>query len=262
MMNQKALVVVSFGTTYPDALCAIEHVEERLRREFPGHDFYRAFTSGIVIRKLQRVRGVSVDTPEQLLEKLVQRGYTELLCQPTHVLNGLEYDKMCAQLAAFAGRFSSIRLGRPLLSAQEDYEICCHTVMESFPTLGEDEALVLMGHGTDHFANASYSQLENTFRALGYERVYVGTVEGFPDLDYVMQRLEKRRIRRVLLAPFLIVAGDHAKNDLAGDGEDSWKSILERAGYSTRVELRGLGSLDGIAERFAEHLHCAEPFVG
>ncbi|WP_312643230.1 sirohydrochlorin cobaltochelatase [Hydrogenoanaerobacterium sp.] len=256
-MNKKALVVISFGTTYPDAMAAIEKIEQRLHGAMPEYDLFRAFTSGMVIRKLQKTQGITVDNPEQLLLRLVQRGYDEVVCQSTHVINGVEYDKMCEQIGGQAQHFSSIKLGKPLLSEAQDYIDCCKVVMQTVPAPAKDEALVLMGHGTDHFANGAYSQLENSFRSLGYERVYVGTVEGFPDLDYVLGRLAKHEIKKVRLMPFMIVAGDHAQNDLAGDEEDSWKSVLEQKGYQTEVLLQGLGSLDGICDLFAEHLEKA-----
>lgn len=257
-MKKKALAVISFGTTYPDALEAIEKVERRLHAERPEYELFRAFTSGMVTRKLKKEQAVAVEAPDELLNRLAAEGYSEVLCQPTHVISGVEYDKMRAQLQRQAGSFAEIRLGRPLLTGAPDYAASCRAVRNSMPPLAEDEALVLMGHGTGHFANAAYSQLENTFRAEGCERVYVGTVEGFPDLGYVLGRLQKHRVSRVRLLPFMIVAGDHAQNDLAGTGEASWKTQLERAGYRTEALLRGLGSLDEIGDLFAAHLREAE----
>ncbi|RPF47944.1 sirohydrochlorin cobaltochelatase [Hydrogenoanaerobacterium saccharovorans] len=257
-MNKKALVVISFGTTYPDAMAAIEKIEQRLHNAMPDYDLFRAFTSGMVIRKLQKAQGIAVESPEQLLIRLAEQGYDEIVCQSTHVINGVEYDKMCYQISGQAHKFTSVKLGKPLLSDVQDYIDCCALLMKEVPALGNDEALVLMGHGTDHFANGAYSQLENTFRSLGYERVYVGTVEGFPNLDYVLGRLDKHEIKKVVLMPFMIVAGDHAQNDMAGDDEDSWKMILEQKGYQTQILLQGLGSLDGIGNLFAEHLKKAE----
>ena len=129
----------------------------------------------------------------------------------------------------------------------------CQALLAGLPERAPDEAWVYMGHGTEHFANAVYSGLENQFRSLGAERVYVGTVEGFPALDYVRSRLRQRQVRRVTLAPLMVVAGDHAKNDLAGDGEDSWKSVLTRDGFEVQVDLRGLGEYAAVREHFAAH---------
>ena len=124
--------------------------------------------------------------------------------------------------------------------------------------MAEDEAFVLMGHGTEHFANSAYCQFENMLRDLGYENTYVGTVEGFPGLDYVIRRLKLRQIKKVYLMPLMIVAGDHARNDLAGAEEDSWDSILKAEGFETQIILKGLGEIDAIAEMFVEHLRQAK----
>ncbi len=257
MMGKKALAVISFGTSYPEARAAIEHIEGALAAARPGYDFYRAFTSDMIIRKIEREEGIHIPTPEELFAQLAAQGYEEVLCQSLHVIPGNEYEKMCAQIAPYTSSFSHLRIGKPLLWEQEDYVQCCRSLLAHMPALAEDEAFVFMGHGTDHFSNASYALAENTFRALGAERVYVGTVEGFPDFDYVAGRLRAHQVRRVYLAPFMIVAGDHAQNDLAGDEDDSWKSMLRAQGYETEVLLRGLGEYAEIAAQFAAHLEQA-----
>ncbi|MFR1215353.1 MAG: sirohydrochlorin cobaltochelatase [Acutalibacteraceae bacterium] len=145
-----------------------------------------------------------------------------------------------------------------MLTFEDDYKACCDIVMKYAPAPKEETALVFMGHGTAHYANASYCQLENTFRALGHEHVYVGTVEGFPNLDYIIGRLKKHNITRVHLMPFMIVAGDHAQNDMAGEEPDSWKSILENEGFQVTVQLDGLGSFPETGQLFASHLDKAE----
>lgn len=253
-MAKRALAVVSFGTSYPQAREAIARIECVLAQARPDCDFYRAFTSGVIIRKIEREEGVRIPTPGELMEQLAAAGYDEVICQSLHVIPGHEYDKLCAQLAPYAARFRRLEIGKPLLYEQEDFTVCCRALLDAQPPLENDEALVWMGHGTDHIANGAYALAENTFRYLGGERIYVGTVEGFPDLDYVMGRLAAHGVRRVTLAPLMIVAGDHAQNDLAGGEPDSWKSRLEAAGYTVRVRLQGLGELPAVAERFAAHL--------
>ncbi len=258
-MNKKALAVISFGTTYPQAQEAILHMESALAHHVPNHDCYRAFTSKMVIAKLKREQGQTVLTPEELLEQLAQQGYTEILCQPLHIINGFEYEKMCRALNAYANLFEQIKIGKPLLTHESDYRTCCQIIKQYAPPQQMQDALVLMGHGTEHFANASYCQLENMFRALGHERVYVGTVEGFPDLNYVMGRLKQHNVTRVHLMPFMIVAGDHAQNDMAGPEPDSWKCTLEQAGFSVTVQLDGLGMFPETGALFATHLDSAQP---
>ena len=239
-MNQKALAVISFGTTYTLAQDAIMQIESTLSCHAKEYDCFRAFTSRMVIAKLKREQGQYVLTPEELMEQLYQKGYKEVLCQPLHIINGFEFEKMYKALSAFTDKFDKIQIGRPLLTFEDDYKACCDIVMKYAPAPKEETALVFMGHGTAHYANASYCQLENTFRALGHEHVYVGTVEGFPNLDYIIGRLKKHNITRVHLMPFMIVAGDHAQNDMAGEEPDSWKSILESEGFQVTVQLDGL----------------------
>lgn len=253
-MKKKALAVVSFGTTYPDALRDIQALEQRLHAANPDCDLFRAFTSGMVIAGIQKKQGIQVDTPALLLDRLAALGYRDVLCQPTHVIHGVEYDKLRDQLAQKAPLFDAVSMGAPLLCEESDYSRCCKAVLGELPELRQDDALVLMGHGTSHFANAAYSQLENMFRAMGHERVYVGTVEGFPSVDYVLERLTARGIKRVYLMPFMIVAGDHAQNDLAGDEPDSWKNMLRQNGFAVTVVMKGLGGIPEIGAVFEEHL--------
>ena len=258
-MSKKALMIVSFGTSFDEAMPAIVHIEETCRRAFPEYDFYRAFTSGMIIRKLKKTKNVQIDNPQEVMEKLAAQGYDEVLCQPTHIINGMEYEKMMGMLRPYKEQIPVIRVGKPLLTEEEDYRKACQIVMQQLSApLAKDEAFVLMGHGTEHYANSAYCQFENMLRDLGYENTYVGTVEGFPGLDYVMRRMKIRGIRKVHLMPLMIVAGDHARNDLAGAEEDSWNSLLQAEGFETDIVLKGMGEIDGIAQIFVEHLEAAE----
>ena len=258
-MGKKALMVVSFGTTYPDARRAIESLEARLQAAFPDYDFYRAFNSRMVARKIEREEGVYIPSPAELLEQLAADGYEEVRCQSLHVIFGIEYEKLMAQLAAYRTRFRSLAAGAPLLWESEDYLQLTAALLRQMPTLAPDEAYVFMGHGTEHPANAAYALVENCFRYHGAERVYIGTVEGFPHFDYALARLRHHGVKRVHLAPLMIVAGDHAQNDLAGADEDSWKTRLTREGFETQLHLVGLGELDAVADIFIEHCRTAAP---
>ncbi len=258
-MSKKALMIVSFGTSFDEAMPAIVHIEETCRRAFPEYDFYRAFTSGMIIRKLKKTKNVQIDNPQEVMEKLAARGYDEVLCQPTHIINGMEYEKMMGMLRPYKEQIPVIRVGKPLLTEEEDYRKACQIVMQQLSApLAKDEAFVLMGHGTEHYANSAYCQFENMLRDLGHENTYVGTVEGFPGLDYVIRRMKIRGIRKVYLMPLMIVAGDHARNDLAGAEADSWDSLLRAEGFETEIFLKGMGEIDGIADLFVEHLQAAE----
>lgn len=246
---KQAIAVVSFGTTYHNAAGAIAHIERAIAQAHPERDFYRAYTSGIVRRRLKERDQICIHSPLTLLKTLVAQGYEDILVQPTHVIPGLEYEK----LILAAEQFAQVRVCKPLLWQETDYEECVRAVLECLPALGEEEGAVLMGHGTVHFANAAYAQLEHKFRAVGCETVFVGTVEGFPDLDYIRERMRSKQLRKLYLLPFMIVAGDHAQNDLAGDEPDSWNNILRADGYETEVILEGLGNQERIIRLFVEH---------
>ena len=256
-----AIAIISFGTTYPAARAAIERLEQALAAQHPNHTPFRAFTSRMVIRIMEQKEGIRVETPTELLERLAREGYEEVLCQSLHVINGDEFTGLKETMARYAGSFQSLRLGAPLLTKSEDYEACVDTLVKELPFAfgAKEEALVLMGHGTSHFSNASYCQMENTFRYKGYENVYVATVEGFPGLDYALGRLKRKpEVTKVCLSPFMVVAGDHAQNDLAGEEPDSWCNLVEGKGYTTRAVLKGLGEYAGIEQIFCSHCKQAE----
>lgn len=250
---KKGILVVSFGTSHLDTMGkTIEVIEKEMEERFQECNVYRAFTSGMIIRKLKRTEGISVDTVPEALSRMASDGIEEVIIQPTHIINGIENDRMMEDLMEHMSLFKRIRVGKPLLSSVEDYKKAIHAVMAE-RELDDGEMLVLMGHGTDHHANSAYPTLEYTFHALGYSQVLVGTVESFPELKNVMAKLKIAGKKKVALMPFMLVAGDHAKNDMAGE-EDSWKSQLEEEGYEVRVIMKGLGEFRGIRQIFMEHI--------
>ena len=250
---EKGILVVSFGTSHLDTMeKTISVIEREISERFQEYRVYRAFTSGMIIRKLKRTENLAVDTVQEALNRMKEDGIEDVIVQPTHIINGVEYDRMMNDLMENMFLFRRIRVGKPLLSSVEDYKKSIHAVMAE-TELRDGEMLVLMGHGTDHHANSAYPTLEYTFHALGYNQVLVGTVESFPELKNVMAKLKIAEKKKVALMPFMLVAGDHAKNDMAGD-EDSWKSELEEEGYEVRVILQGLGEFEGIRKIFIEHI--------
>ena len=249
----KGILVVSFGTSHLDTMeKTITVIEQDIARQFPEWSVYRAFTSRMIVRKLKRTENMEIDTVEEALGRMAADGISEVIVQPTHIINGIENDRMMEDLMEHMSLFRKIRVGKPLLSSVDDYKKAIHAVMSEVG-LETGEMLVLMGHGTDHHANAAYPTLEYTFHALGYNQVLVGTVESFPELKNVMAKLEIAEKKKIALMPFMLVAGDHAKNDMAGE-EDSWKTELEDAGYAVRVILKGLGEFEGIRKIFLEHI--------
>ena len=253
--NKKAVLVVSFGTSYNDSReKTIGAVEKKVAEAFPDYDQKRAFTSQIIIDKVAKRDGEKIDNVTEAMQKLVDEGYGTVVVQPTHVMNGEEYDEMRELIAPFEKNFVSIKYGQPLLTSSDDYATVIEAIAKETPQLQDKTcAVVFMGHGTEHFANATYSALDYRFKALGYNNAFVGTVEGYPDLDKIKADLANFKPKKVVLIPLMIVAGDHANNDMAGDEEDSWKTQLKKEGYEVECVIKGLGEYSGIQDAFVEH---------
>ncbi len=253
MNEKKAILTVSFGTSHLDTLeKTIGAIERRIAQAFPDYRVVRAFTSQMIINKLKRTEDLAVDNVKEALGRLAQEGVERVIVQPTHIINGIENDRMMEDIMEYMDRFQKIKVGKPVLSSVDDYKKAIHAVMAEVD-VAEDEMLVLMGHGTEHHANSAYPTLEYTFHSLGYQQVLVGTVESFPELKNVMTKLRISGKKKVLLMPFMIVAGDHAKNDMAGE-EDSWMSELKEEGYEVRAIIKGLGEMEGIQNLILEHI--------
>lgn len=254
-MNKKqGILAVSFGTSHRETReKTIAAIEQQMQEAFPAYEVRRAFTSGMIMGILKKRDGIYVDNVTAALEKMARDGFTHVLLQPTHILNGDEYDKIADQAEACSHKFRQITIGKPLLTDSSDYEAVCRILMEQFPKGGKAEAILLMGHGTGHFADAAYAALDYRFKALGRDDIFVGTVEGYPALEDVIPQLCRYGAKKVTLLPFMVVAGDHAVNDMAGDEKDSWKSVLQREGMETECILKGLGEFPKIREMYIRH---------
>ncbi len=247
---KKAILVVSFGTSYHDTLeKTIGAVERDIRSAFPEYEVRRAFTSNMIIKKL-RERGEATDTVESALEKLILEGFREVICAATHIINGFEYDKVTETAKRFSDRIK-INVTRPLLSLNEDFDNLIGALRNELPT---DKLCVLMGHGTEHFSNAVYPALKYRLDMRGLKNVYIGTVEGFPTLDDVLNEIKNSTVKKAVLMPLMLVAGDHARNDMAGE----WLTALTDAGFETECVMKGLGEYKKIRalyiKRVAEYM--------
>lgn len=254
---KKAILVVSFGTSHHDA-CEknIKSIEKDIAAEFPQWEIRRAFTSGMIIRKLSSRDGISTDTVVEALERLHSEGFDTVVIQPTHILNGEEYDDIVEDAGEYVDRFRNFVIGDPLLTNTDDYKQLVKIVSDSIPA-ESSTAICLMGHGSEHFADSAYAALDYHFKDNGRADICVGTVEGFPDLDTLMRHVEALGVKRVLLTPLMVVAGDHAVNDMAGDEEDSWKIAFTAAGYETDCLIKGLGEYAEIRKMYIEHVRSA-----
>lgn len=247
-----ALLCASFGTSVPAARESITAVEETLRREMPEAAFFRAFTSK-TIRRILASKGEAVWSVEEALEHLTDGGYERVVIQPTHFLYGLEYERLKANVEETKRYFPNLLLGVPLLSGTEDLRALIRILSEEFPGQ-ESSALVFMGHGTPYFSNVVYPAMQAVFHMMGRRDVYVGTVEGWPEIEEICRQLRTGNSTEVRIVPLMLVAGDHALNDMAGEEADSWKGILTREGYQVECVMQGLGALPRIQEMYRQHL--------
>ena len=251
-MENTGILVVSFGTSYEEN-CekTIGGIERRVQECFPDARVYRAFTSAVIISRLKK-QGIAIFNIAQALEQMKKDGMTTVIVQPTHVIHGIENDAMMHVLKSYAQEFAHFYIGEPLLNQIEDYREIAAIFQKEY-SLQEDEALVLVGHGTPHYANSAYMALEYVIREMGEKAVIIGTVEGYPTFAQVEKQLAKLQKKKVWLAPFLIVAGDHANNDIAGE-EDSWKVQLQNAGYEVQPVLKGMGEYPAVQDMFVKHI--------
>ncbi|MBS6397437.1 MAG: sirohydrochlorin cobaltochelatase [Clostridiales bacterium] len=253
--GKKGLLAVSFGTSVNETReKTIDVIEADLREAFPEYELYRAWTSGMIIRKLQKRDGVHVDTVTEAVKRMLADGVTELIVQPTHVINGVENDRMIQDVLAFQKQFEKISFGNPLLTSEEDSEAVIRALMEEYRELPKEEALVFMGHGTTHYANSIYAALDYKFKDMGYSHVFLGTVEAYPSLETLLKLVRASGVKKVTLAPFMVVAGDHAINDMSSEDEESWRSRFEAEGFSVSCVLKGLGEYPGIRNVYVKHV--------
>lgn len=253
--TKKAILAVSFGTSHNDTRkITIDAIEKDMQDAFPAYSLYRAWTSKMIIKKVNSRDGVHIYTVKEAMEQMLQDGITDVLIQPTHVINGIENDLMKEDALAFQEQFHSISFGDPLLTSEQDNLAVIDAITSEFKDLTKDEVLVLMGHGTTHYANAIYAALDYTFKDKGYQNIFLGTVEAYPTMESLLKMVHAYQPKKVVLAPFMIVAGDHAKNDMASNEPDSWYSQFKAEGYNVEPVLKGLGEYPGIRKLFIEHL--------
>lgn len=252
--TKKAILVVSFGTSINEAReKTIDKIEEDFRRAFPDYAIYRAWTSKMIIRKILKRDGIRIMTVTDAMEKMAADGIQEVIVQPTHILNGVENDIMIEEAGCFANQFERIRFGNALLSSTADNLAVISAIKKEFPEIPSNEALVFMGHGTVHFTNTVYAALDFTLKDYWHNNIFMGTVEAYPSIDTMVKMVNELKPEKVHLAPFMIVAGDHAINDMAGDEEDSWRRIFEKEGYDVVCHLKGIGEYPAIRRIFIDH---------
>ena len=280
-IGEKEILVVSFGTSFNDSRVKdVKSIEDALQEAFPDWSVRRAFTAQIIINHVQARDGEAIDNMEQALDRAVANGVKELVVQPTHLMHGAEYDEMMDALDAYRDKFEKIAVAEPLLGEvgsdatviNADKEAVAKAVVADTAADGgfadaaaaaeQETAFVLMGHGTAHVAKVTYSQMQTQMEKLGYDNVFIGTVEGEPEetaCEAVIEAVKAAGYKNVILRPLMVVAGDHANNDMAGDEEDSWKSMFQDAGCfdSVTAQIAGLGSIEAVQDLYVAHTQTA-----
>ena len=278
-IGENELLVVSFGTSYNDSrVNDIKSIEDALQEAYPDWSVRRAFTAQIIINHIQARDGEKIDNMTQALERAVANGVKNLVVQPTHLMHGAEYDEMCAAIDDYRDNFASVSIAEPLLGEvgsdasviNADKEAVAKAVTAAaveasgFDSLEAAKeagaAFVLLGHGTAHVARVSYSQMSTQMQQLGYENVFIGTVEGEPEetaCESVIEKVQAAGYTTVILRPLMVVAGDHANNDMAGSDDDSWKPMFEDAGFTVDCQIAGLGGIADIQALYIAHTQAA-----
>lgn len=248
LADKDAILIMSFGTTFPETRAkTIDATVNSIKALYPDTRVVVAYTSHIIIDRIKANEGVTVPTPEEALEQLKVDGYTRVAMASLDIIPGMEYDYKKAVFNLYKDNFKKITFGTPLMywQGQEDKNDDIAETMQAlttqFPKVGKKDAVLIMAHGTPHPANAYYAVMQDKLEALGYDNALIFTVEGTPSFDNVLEKLKERKIKNVTMMPLMMVAGDHALNDMAGDEEDSFKSILLKEGFEVDVYLHGLG---------------------
>ena len=258
-IGEKELLVVSFGTSFNDSRrLTIGAIESALEKAFPEYAVRRGFTSQIIIDHVAKRDGEIIDNMQEALDRAVDNGVKTLVVQPTHLMNGLEYEEMSKAIAQYSDAFEQISIGQPLLTSDEDFQAVAKAITEATADYDDGEtAIVFMGHGTEAESNGVYAKMQQVLTDGGYAHYSVGTVEATPSLDDVLEAVKQGSYKRVVLRPLMVVAGDHANNDMAGDEDDSWKTTFEKEGYEVVCEVEGLGALEAVQQLYVEHAQAA-----
>lgn len=253
--KKTGILLVAFGSSKASARVSFDNIQKKTAAAYPDIPVFWAYTSHIIRHKLAK-QGIHLDSPEVALAKMADQGFTHVAVQSLHTIAGSEYHDLQRVISGFRtmGVFKDIALGDPLLATQEDMQRAVRAILSTIPAeRKKDEAVVLMGHGTHHPSNAFYAALMFQVQ-LEDPNVFIGTVEGYPELDTVTKMLKAKSIKSVWLMPFMSVAGDHAMNDMAGDESDSWKSLLSKEGVDCETVMKGTAEYDAYISIWVDHL--------
>lgn len=259
-IGENELLVVSFGTSFNDnRRLTIGAIENRLDDAFgKEYSVRRGFTSQIIIDHVKKRDNIAIDNMTEALDRAVKNGVKNLVVQPTHLMNGLEYQDVVDEVANYSDAFDKVVIGEPLLTSEEDFDAVVKAITDDTAEYDDGEtAICFMGHGTEADSNAVYAKMQDKLTAASFDHYFVGTVEATPSLDDVLAKVQAGEYKKVVLQPLMIVAGDHANNDMAGEEEGTWKKAFEDAGYDVTCVIKGLGELPAIQDIFVKHAQAA-----
>lgn len=258
-IGDNELLVISFGTSFNDSRrLTIGAIENALEKAFPDYSVRRGFTANIVIDHVNKRDGILIDDIDAALKRASDNGVKNLVVQPTHLMNGIEYEEITGKIAKYSDAFDKVVIGEPLLTSDDDFKRVEKAITDWTKEYDDGEtAICFMGHGTEAASNAVYQKMQDLLTADGFANYYVGTVEAEPSVEDVLAKVKEGSYKKVVLEPLMVVAGDHANNDMAGDEEDSWKSVFEAEGYEVQCLLRGLGENEDIQQLYVEHAQAA-----
>ncbi len=254
-IGEAEMLVASFGTSFNDSRrLTIGAIEAELEKAFPDYAVRRGFTAQIVIDHIMKRDNVAIDNMTQALDRAEANGVNTLVVVPTHLMSGFEYNDVADEIAARADGFEKVVISKPLLDTDADFDAVAKAIYEDTKSYDDGEtAICFMGHGTEADSNAVYGKMQETLKGLGYNNIFIGTVEASPTLDDVIGLVKDGGYKKVVLQPLMVVAGDHANNDMAGDEEDSWKSAFEAEGFDVTCVLKGLGEIPAVRELYVAH---------
>lgn len=254
LLSLTAIILVSFGTSFEASRQAtIVAVEKEVQAAYPDAYVTSAYTSSMIRKKLLERDGTKIFSVSEALEDAKAKGYKTVLIQPTHMMYGLEYNEMKELAAPYEKQFDKVLYGEPLMATKEDVSVVLGALAKG-NKLEKKQALVLMGHGTEYFSNFLYAATDYQAKLEGYNNIFVGTVEAFPTCEDVIKLVKAAKFKKVVLSPLMLVAGDHANNDMAGDEDDSWKSQFTKAGFTVTTNIKGLGEYPAVRSLYVQHV--------
>lgn len=253
--EKKGILVASTGTTRLNALTkSIAACEYDITASNEDYEIRRGFTSRMIIEKLKKKEGVHIDNPVEALDKMDKGGFSKVLVQPLHVIAGTEFHDLVRETREYRESFNALIYGDSLLHESRDYQKVARTLGNEYSSVKSSEAIVLVGHGTSHPANSSFPALDYVFKDLGMENFFVGTIKSYPGIESVVNKLKENTLQKVHLVPLMLVAGTHAKREMAGKDKMSWKSVLESKGFEVEIHIRGLGENREIRELYERNV--------